>query len=531
MQVYRDAGYRDLLRDGVVRLSRDRSALERLARADDVHVRALFPNGVDAALAVTAQAYGLLQVGFAEEDLGQDEREIRGLVHSSRLLRAEWSAAGPRLREAIARDDGLVRGRVHIRVQEAKREYLLQREALYKIAFKHVPKLIRQDIAYPRGFRLRAVGISLLAGVTLYENARAVRDHFLSIPGIRSLLNQGDPALGIPPGFWDDIEREFVRVEYRDLLETGIRVIEDEQRAQDASRMDEDPFLDFVSRELAANAAVSEIRGERPDIRMGRALHRYLTRLNTLGIDALGQGEMFVSMGLGNFLGAFEFRKGKLFGQRHWVDFVRERLRPGDLLVEKTPFRLTDKFIAGHFGHVAMYVGTEDQLRDLGLLDHPWVNPHRAKIAQGNTIVEALRSGTQLNTVEQFLNVDDLAILRPKPDNVPTADVRQAVALAFSHVGKRYDFGFDANTWDTIVCSELAFHTYINVRWTVHRIIGSYTISPDDVAVIAGSDAGRPFRLVAFIHDGRLIHDQVSALDGEELYSRLVHSRTVGASP
>ena len=531
LQAYRNTGYQDLFRGGIQRLTLHRSLLEAYAKSGDGRVRALYPAGVDAALEAAEQVSSLMLARLAGEDLGQDEREVRGLVETSRLLRADWVATGSVLQEAIARDGGLIRGPVHTKIQEAKREYLDQREALYRIAFKHVSKLTRHEIPYPRAFRLRAVGISLLAGVMLYENARIVQVHILTMPGVRSLLNQGDPSLGVPPGFWDNIEREFVRIEYRDLLEAGIRVIEGEQRCQNLSGVGEDPFLTFVSRELSASEAMSEIRGESPELRMGRTLRYLLERLYLRGRDTLAQGEAVVSMGVGNLLGAFELRKGKLFGQRPWVDFVQERLQPGDLLVEKTPFRLTDKFIPGHFGHVAMYVGTEDQLRALGLLDHPWVSRYRSQIARGHTIVEALRSGTQLNSIERFLNVDDLAILRPKPEKLSSADVAQAVALAFSHVGKRYDFNFDANTWDTIVCSELAFHTYIHVRWPVHRIITSYTISPDDVAVLAGSDGGWPFRLVAFIHDGQLVHDQASALDGEALYNRLLRGRYAPVAP
>jgi hypothetical protein len=110
----------------------------------------------------------------------------------------------------------------------------------------------------------------------------------------------------------------------------------------------------------------------------------------------------------------------------------------------------------------------------------------RTYVREGRTIIEALRDGTRISTIDEFLNVDDLAILRPKPSQIPANDVRRAIVLAFSHVGKRYDFDFDSNTWDTIVCSELAFQTYVNVRWHVGRTFGSYTIAPDDVAIAAG---------------------------------------------
>jgi hypothetical protein len=57
----------------------------------------------------------------------------------------------------------------------------------------------------------------------------------------------------------------------------------------------------------------------------------------------------------------------------------------------------------------------------------------------------------------------------------------------------------------------------VNVRWPTARVLAAYTITPDDVARLAGSDPSRPFELVLFVHDGRLVHDPATALDGEAL--------------
>ncbi|MGH7266418.1 MAG: YiiX/YebB-like N1pC/P60 family cysteine hydrolase, partial [Candidatus Rokuibacteriota bacterium] len=396
-----------------------------------------------------------------------------------------------------------------------------------RLALKHIPKLTRDDIPYAPEFRLRAIAISLLAGVTLFENARLVQAAIASIPGVRALLNQPDTALGIPRGFWERTERELYRVEYRSYLEAGAALMETAQPPPyDPHPEAEDPLLAYVGRELSTAAAIGEIRGERPSRQIARILRHYARQVTALGAGLPQQGQLRLSRTFGNVVGLVELRKGKLHGQPHWTRFVRERLQPGDVLLEKTPFRLTDAFIPGHFGHVAMYVGTEAELRALGLLDHPFVAPHRRAIAAGRTIVEALRDGTQVNTLERFLNVDDLAILRPKPDRVPAADVRQAVLLAFTHLGKRYDFAFDANTWDAIVCSELAFQSYVRVPWSLGKVLGSYTISPDDVAAQAGADPSRPFDLATFVHDGRLVHDRALGLENEALYRRLLGPRS-----
>src|SRR6266542_3453250 len=436
------------------------------------------------------------------------------------IERAAWRAAAEPIREAIVRDGGLIRGAVHLRLHTVKREYLELREGLYGLAFKHLPKLTREDIPYPRAFRLEAVGISVLAAATLFENAHAIQAEILDIQRVKPLLNQGDPALGIRPGFWDHVEEELVRREFRILLEAGVQILEQSRSLPS----DEDPFLAYVARELLATAAIEEARRDRAEVIIGWWLRRELRRANLLETGA-SEGQVQTSKAFGNFMGVFEFRKGKLFDQPEWIRFVTERLEPGDLLLEKTPFRLTDRFIPGHFGHVALYVGTQAQLTALGLGEHPWVRPYWAQLCEGRVIVEALRDGTQINTVEHFLNIDDLAILRPKPGLIPRADVLQAITLAFTHIGKKYDFAFDTNTWDTIVCSELAFQTYVNVRWPFARVLASYTISPDDVAVMAGSDPARPFELVAFVHDGRVVHDRKTGLLNERRYVELLGRR------
>jgi hypothetical protein len=59
----------------------------------------------------------------------------------------------------------------------------------------------------------------------------------------------------------------------------------------------------------------------------------------------------------------------------------------------------------------------------------------------------------------------------------------------------------------------------------------SYTISPDDVAVLAGPEAWRPFELVAFVHDGRVVHDPAAGVQGEDLYARLLGARYAEVGP
>ena len=174
-----------------------------------------------------------------------------------------------------------------------------------------------------------------------------------------------------------------------------------------------------------------------------------------------------------------------------------------------------DSFIPGHFGHVAIWIGSERDLRELGLWEHPAVIPHHALIREEGTpgdshrphlIVEALRSGVQLSTLPDFLNVDDVAILRPVALADDREAIRESILLALRQVGKEYDFNFDVNTTEKIVCSELVYVAIPAIAWPTENTLGRSTISPDHVAQLAWQED--PLQLVVLYHDGKRIPEE-----------------------
>lgn len=53
-----------------------------------------------------------------------------------------------------------------------------------------------------------------------------------------------------------------------------------------------------------------------------------------------------------------KFRNGKLATRRNEIiQDIIPILQPLDILVEKSSFLISDKFIPGHFGHVALWLG------------------------------------------------------------------------------------------------------------------------------------------------------------------------------
>lgn len=219
----------------------------------------------------------------------------------------------------------------------------------------------------------------------------------------------------------------------------------------------------------------------------------------------------------GNTIGLYEERKGKLNDMPlAEQSTITQEMQLLDILFEKTPFRLTDLFIPGHYGHVAIWVGGKKdipELKRLGVwqelpgierkarLNFGYVGPSFQKLIEQNmSIIEALRRGVEANTFENFLNIDDLAVIR---NGALTDDQKRDYLLrAFSQIGKEYDFNFDIETNETIVCSELIFIVYDDFNWPVDKTLGRYSVSPDHIAALALKEDD-PFFPVLIYHDGK----------------------------
>lgn len=189
----------------------------------------------------------------------------------------------------------------------------------------------------------------------------------------------------------------------------------------------------------------------------------------------------FLSGFFGNIAGSIQWRKGYLFESAPAIEMAKSTLRPMDIILEKSPFVLTDKLIPGHYGHVAIYLGTKEQLEEIGMWNHPDIIPHQEEIEDGKTILEAVRPGVRLNSIEGFMNIDEYSILRKTDGLNSSLQVAEQISRGIDQLGKDYDFNFDISTLDKIVCSELIYIVFGHVNWPTQYRLGRPTITPDDV--------------------------------------------------
>lgn len=385
-------------------------------------------------------------------------------------------------------------------------QHLSLRASLYRVAYAqscwHKPsQRIYRKLGMPPlsdKNRLKGTMLSLSAALILYDNYLMMSSMYDESSKLRRFLNQKDKAYDKGSNALYRLSLSYGSVKKRRLVKAAVRYYEKQmKKASPDLREDEDiAYLDALIRQ---SHAYNMMKRSSPLRHIGRQL-AFMTTVTRDDIAALkGDGISLFSGLFGNLMGLVESRKGKLYGDSQVQARVSSQLRAGDILLEKTPFRLTDKLIPGHWGHAAIWVGTEAELRELGVWDDPAVVPYQGRIRAGASVVEALRSGVQMNSMHHFLNVDDLAVLRsagsPKEARI------KRILLALKQVGKGYDFNFDVETTDKIVCSELVYTVYTDMKWPTEKALGRYTISPDNVAKKA-VESGE-LQLISFYHDGK----------------------------
>ena len=342
----------------------------------------------------------------------------------------------------------------------------------------------------------------LAAALMLHDDYRLGVEPFFNLRKARRLLKSDHPAV---EGEIDSAVRHFLNPLHRARLARAV-VWHRGEGAHALDRSADEMLLDDIITQSPAYAFFTQNLASRLLSEWRTGGHAAVTYVTDLSAR-IGKGAMnTTSLAVGNTLGLVETRKGHLLqlpAERRAV--IVNQLRPLDVLLEKTPFRLTDKSIPGHYGHVAIWVGNETELRALDLWENPLVRPHHKHIQAGARIVEALRPGVQINSLDHFLNIDDLLVLRRR--ELSRDETRNALLRTFAQIGKEYDFNFDVESDKRIVCSELAFVVFANEPWPTSRVLGRASISPDQVAVKARP--GGPFEPVMLFHDGREIVEKL----------------------
>jgi len=454
----------------------------------------------------------------------EDYEELQLLVEYSLVARSEMLEVSSRLR---LNKDLPLSSRDLLTLKKGTEDYLSIRDDLYAIADAYecgieVSDLTLEKYQISDKLHLKGLMLSLGAALTLYDN------YFLGIilfeqdSRLRKVINDPDMGFGLIANKLKEMTLNANSIETRHRIRRIIAFYEEAEVS--LVGIDEDSDFAYLQLLIESSPSYNYIK----KIRINEIASKKFIAFERITSDMISEssdeGFDMLSGLFGNTMGMFESRKGKLHGNTQVKEHIMSTLKPLDILLEKTPFRLTDKFIPGHFGHVAIWTGSKAELIDLGIWENEYIKKHADEIEfekdetskNEHQIIEALRSGVKLSTLDEFMNIDDFAILRPVfKDDANDKLKKEALIMAFRQLGKNYDFNFDVNTTDKIVCSELAYVSFPSIDWPTEKTLGRHNISPDNVAKLAWNNL--PLELVLFYHDGQLVDKKIQLEKMKEL--------------
>lgn len=246
-------------------------------------------------------------------------------------------------------------------------------------------------------------------------------------------------------------------------------------------------FDDEYCKALGARIDESyEYLAQRKDVTFGRAY-------NVVGgfVESKMFEEWFpIQKTVANFFGdTYMSSRDEKFITVEQLGIMEENLLPGDVILQRRNWYLSNMGIPGFWTHAAMYVGTIDEMNEYFKDILPLENCSKIEncinnyddVADGNSsVLEAIGPGVVFQTLEESAHADYLVVLRP---NLNKTEKFAAVVRVFEDRGKPYDYDFDFETRDELVCSELIYDAYRNsIDFSLTVQNGRLMFSPTDIA-------------------------------------------------
>lgn len=438
---------------------------------------------------------------FASVAFANHDDLIEKLVASKKLVDAHAQIVNTAMQE-----DRPLTGAELSAINEGAMERMLLRDEAYDFFNRDlylVHSRIKKNFSLTDN-ELKALMLSMSVALTLYDTTLYTYYQFHDNPRIRRLLNEKDSAYRREGNTFEKSVKGVFSFKNSLYIQRAIKIYNlfylerkiliDDSELGRAHEVIQASFLyqNFKSRKT--KGVLHDfflIIGSR--IKIGAKAK--LDFFNYFANSILYYGSRL----FGNIVGSVQKRHGKLYRDPKFLSRVSGKLRPLDILLEKTPFRLTDSFIPGFWGHAAIYIGTQEDLEELGIWGHELVQKYSREISKGKFIIEALRDKVQLNTLDHFSDIDDFALIRMRKE-LSLNETAEHILRALSHLGKKYDFSFDVETGDTIVCSELHYRTFVDIKFNTTLYLGRSTISVDQVAEQGKTDM--PFEPVMMYLNG-----------------------------
>ena len=204
-------------------------------------------------------------------------------------------------------------------------------------------------------------------------------------------------------------------------------------------------------------------------------------------------------------------------------------LEPGDILVERRNWYLSNLGLPGFWPHAALFIGTAEEMD--AYFDTPEVRERMAvEYACDDTfaacmerlfpedwatlkevdeeghpyrVIEAVSEGVVFTSLEHSAHCDYLGVMRPLRTKTEKAI---AIIHAFEDLWKPYDFEFDFATDSALVCSEVVHKAWDltssegeAVEFELADVYGRMTLPPNDMVEQFQAELGTEAQQLSFV--------------------------------
>jgi permuted papain-like amidase YaeF/Yiix C92 family enzyme len=349
-----------------------------------------------------------------------------------------------------------------------------------------------------------------------YRFAMEYIDRMENNPGMHVILNEAVPEMGLEEGSYARVKFRFLNV-IRGAEFARLNVLYLYYKQDTKS-----PLQSAIEEDMAMIWEAG--KGKGPALTAQNALKI----VGNFGFTAWFPVQKNISALMGNIK---VWRPGFSLISPAQIEQLKEKLRPGDILLQRREWYATNVGIPGFWTHAALYIGSpeersnyftdpglkkwvEEQGAKDGIFDtllqnkYPTkyqlsITPHEEK--QIPRVLEAIAEGVSFTTLEHSAAADSIVVLRP---NLSQKDIGRAIIKAFHYSGRPYDFNFDFRTDSELVCSELIYKAYEGtwgaggLSLPLSEVLERPLLSPNEIARIFDEEYSREeqqFTLVAFL--------------------------------
>lgn len=372
-----------------------------------------------------------------------------------------------------------------------------------------------------------------------YRAAMEFIDRVENNPELDKVLNDPVPELGLPAGTYAKLKFKYLNV----AIATEFAAREVLMKTFPGNRRED------LRKAIRADAGYVWSAGK------GRG--ELLTAKNALKV-VRGKAEsawLPVQTGVSEWMGDTKvYRPGRALISPAQISAMQPKLLPGDILLERREWYMSNIGLPGFWSHAALYIGTPEERRAFfadadtqawvrqqgelsGDLEALLLSRYSAAYKQsiepkehGHVVrvIEAISEGVSFTTLEHSADCDSLAALRP---SLSKADKAKALLRAYYYAGRPYDFNFDFATDAELVCTELVYKSYepaagfSGLKFPLVEMLGRKVTPANDIAKQFDAQSGTPEQqceLVIFLdgHERKRSAMEATLADFRESWKR-----------